>query len=156
MELVYRPADGPEQVFELDPEDLDLEELGLLEQHTGKTFEQIAQALGRRQGFVGILRAMLFIYLRRGNPDIQYRDVKPKLRQLEVRPSLAELLDLEQKILADPKYPQRDRALAEVRDDIAEAKARGASGKDQPGLTPTSSSTDQSPPPGSGTGTPST
>lgn len=156
MELVYKQVDGGQKVFELDPEDLDLEELGLLETYSGKTFEEITQALGRGRGLVSIIRPLLFIYLRRDNPDLHYRDVKPKMRQIELRPSLAELLDLEQRVLADPKYPQRERVLAEVRDDIAEARARGVSGKDGSGPTLTNSTTDQSPRPGTDTETSST
>jgi len=75
MELVYRVSDTEEKVFELDIEDLDLEELGLIETYSGKTYEQIMESLGKGRGVFSILRPFLFVYLRRENPDIAYRDV---------------------------------------------------------------------------------
>lgn len=139
MDIVYKPADGDEKVFEVDIEDLDLEELGLIELYTGKTYEQIAQVFMTGVGVFSILRSLLFIYLRRENPDIAYRDVKPKLREVKMRPGLDDLLELQKRVKADPKYPNRAALLAELEDDIAEARARGASGKDDSSPTPPTS-----------------
>jgi|SRR5690554_5105803 len=156
MELVYRVSDTEEKVFELDIEDLDLEELGLIETYSGKTYEQIMESLGKGRGVFSILRPFLFVYLRRENPDIAYRDVKPKLRQLRMRPSLDELEAMYERVNSDKDYPNREQLLAELRDDIAEARARGASGKDDATQTRESSSTAPSRRRGSGTVTAST
>lgn len=136
MDIVYRPKDGEEKVWEVDIEDLDLEELGLIERYSGKSYEQIALAFTSGRGVFSILRSLIFVYLRREDPETQYRNVKPKMKEIKIRPGLDDLLELQEKVLADPKYPNREAMLAELEDDIAEAKARGGSGKDDSSPTP--------------------
>ena len=137
MQIVYTPKGGQEQSWDLDLEDLDLEEWGLLEQYTGKSAEDIISSVIRRGNIqFNLLRPLLFIYLRRESSDIHYRDVKPKMREVILRPSLDQLLDTKAAAVADPNYPNRDLVLAAIDDRIAEARARSASGKDENSPTP--------------------
>lgn len=145
MDIVYAPTGAEERVFEVDVEDLDLEEMGLIERYSGKSYEQIASVFATGVGVFSVLRPLLFVYLRREDPEVNFRDVKPKLREIKIRPGLDDLLELQKKVLADPKYPNREQMLKELEDDIAEAKARGGSGKDDASPTPRSSTAAPSP-----------
>lgn len=142
MQIVYSPAGGEEQVFEVEWDDLDLEEMELIERYSGKSYEQMAETFQRGKGFFGLLRPLLYVYLRRQAPEdkpVFYRDVKPKMREVQFRPSLAELLSLRDAVQADPNYPGRAKVLEELADDIAEAQARGESGKAEASPTPATS-----------------
>ena len=129
MNIVYKPTGGVEKVFEVEFDDLDLEEFELLERYSGKSYEDIAATIQRGRGVFSLLRPLLYIYLRRESPEVHYRDVKPKMREVEFRPSLDELVAFQERVEADPAYPNRQVLLAELVDDIAEARARGESGK---------------------------
>lgn len=152
MEIVYHPKGGEEQVFEIDIDELTLEEFGLVENYSGKSYSQLAQMFASGSMSVSaMIRPFLFIYLRRQNPEVHYRDVNPRIGEVQIRPSLAELLETRDRVLADPKYPSRKQLLKELEDDIAEARARGERGKEEPSPAPTSSSEDPSPEPGTST-----
>ena len=137
MNIVYTPKGGTEQSWDVDFDDLDLEEWELIERHSGKTYEDIMSTVARGRGMFSLLRPLLFVYLRRSAPEtVSYRDVKPKMREVQFRPSLDELLALQERVKSDPAYAGRAELLAELDDDIAAAKARGESGKDEASPTP--------------------
>lgn len=135
MLLVYKPAGAEEQRFEVDFADLDLEEIGLIESHSGQGFRDFTASIG--SGGFGGLRALLFVYLRRTNPQVHYRDVKPKLREVDLEMGLAENLELRERVAADSAYPNREEVLALLDEQIAEARAAGEVGKEGPGTPQT-------------------
>lgn len=136
MQIVHTPPGGPEQSWDVDFDDLDLEEWELIERHSGKTYEDIMSIVSRGRGTFSLLRPLLFVYLRRSDLAVSYRDVKPKMREVQFRPSLDELLALQERVEADPAYAGRAELLAELADDIAAARARGESGKGEASPTP--------------------
>lgn len=65
-----------DNVFALDPMDLTLGEMDMIEEVTGVGFEEAYQNLGKKGPKAKILMAMALVVKRRENPDTTLDDVK--------------------------------------------------------------------------------
>lgn len=73
MKITYTPEDGPEQVFDYNPNKLMSAEREALEKVTGQSFNQFA--MGVLRGNARCRRALLHVLLKRQHPGIRFEDV---------------------------------------------------------------------------------
>jgi len=67
---------GLDEILALDVNDLTLDEMDILEEHTGLGFTEVFEALTKPGPKVKILTAMAFVIKRRENPDVTLDEVK--------------------------------------------------------------------------------
>lgn len=136
MIVVYSPKDGAEQSFVFDPDTWSLAEVEEVEALSGKGVP--AMTMGLLSGRVGNLRPVLYVYLKRTNPSLRWKDFNPFVSECTIRSSLAEMQETRDRVLADEDWPDREQVLAQLDEAIA-AAAGDEPGKARPQRRPRTS-----------------
>jgi hypothetical protein len=124
MHVTYaprNPQDGERQEWDFDPDDILISEAELVQRHFGGTWDEFSVAV--QKGDAKARRVLLWMLMRREHKAIQVRDV-PDFRtgELKVEHSVAELLDLQEKIVgADMPPAQQQMMVAAFEVELAEA-----------------------------------
>jgi hypothetical protein len=127
MHVTYaprNPQDGERQEWDFDPDDILISEAELVQRHFGGTWDEFSVAV--QKGDAKARRVLLWMLMRREHKAIQVRDV-PDFRtgELKVEHSVAELLDLQEKIVgADMPPAQQQMMVAAFEVELAEARRR--------------------------------
>jgi hypothetical protein len=132
MELVYKPGSPDEKRWDV-PDDYDLAEIQDLETYSGLTMRQFWDAFD--SGRMGLLRPLLYIYLRRTNPNLLYHEVRPKLSEIGIEQSREELEELRAKVTADANWPDRAETLTQLDNRLGALPRDETPGKDEPSQT---------------------
>ena len=142
MLLVYKPKDGEVQRFPIEFDEMTLAEIEDIENYSGRSFRRFVESFD--EGRISQIRPLLFVFLKRANPLLRYRDVNPKLSEVSIDQERGELEALRERVEADPDWPDREETLVQIDAALAELLPDEAPGKGEDSPSPTASTTGRS------------
>jgi hypothetical protein len=110
MILVYAPEGGEPQEWEVDPTDFRMSEIKELELLSGKSWTDYWPSLGVKS--VGDVRPLVYLLCKRDKPDVKYRDIDPRLREVELKFPEDEVEMVRAAIEANDAIVDKEQALA--------------------------------------------
>lgn len=85
MKIAYAPDGGPRQEFRIDVDHLGTLEVEMLEEIGGRSWDTLIEWLDKfERGSFKAFRAVLWVYLRRTQPDLDFDEFLPAVGEIEI------------------------------------------------------------------------
>jgi hypothetical protein len=101
VRFVYTPENGESQSWPYDPMKMLSVELEAIEDRTGMTFMEWGEAL--TNGSVKALHALLWVYLKRSDPTLEWGDVSFTMAEVDIETDEMDAAEADEADAEDPK-----------------------------------------------------
>lgn len=122
MQLTYRPEGKEPTVWPFEPQKLLSSEAIALEKVTGFTYEEFGQQVLR--GSMLARRALLWVYLKRGEPTLRFDQLDPPVEAIELSFDPDELTKIRDEVFKNQDLTDSERyqALEEIDRQLSEVQ----------------------------------